>query len=138
MIRLFCGPKGTGKTKIILDEIDRSVDVAKGDIVFITDKKQDSTNRINFNVRVIYTEEFDIHGEKAFGGFIKGLMAGNSDIEYLFIDGLARIVGTDNDDIANFLNVIKRLEGEYGFNATITVSKLKEEFSEQDRAFVEQ
>ena len=137
MISILSGPKGTGKTKLILAEIDKALEVAKGDIVFITDKKNESIRVINFNVRVLYTEDFGVKCAKCFGGFVKGLLAGNSDIEYIFIDGLTRIIGDDFKDINAFLEVVKWLDKEYGTNTTITVSKLKEEFSEEYQAFVE-
>ena len=137
MINILSGPKGTGKTKLILSEIDKALEVAKGDIVFITDKKNESIRVIDFNVRVLYTEDFGVNCSKCFGGFVKGLMAGNSDIEYIFIDGLTRIIGGDFKDITAFLDVIKWLEKEYGFKAVITVSKLKEEFPDEYKAFIE-
>ena len=82
-------------------------------------------------------EEFGVEGATAFAGFVKGLLAGNSDIEYLFIDGLTRIIGDNNDDITAFLDAITLLEKEYGVKAVITVSKLKEDFSAQYRSFAE-
>ena len=39
MIKLIYGEKGTGKTKIILDSINDSVKTAKGNVVFISQKK---------------------------------------------------------------------------------------------------
>ena len=137
MIRLICGPKGTGKTKIILDEIAASVDTAKGDIVFITDKKKDFSRGINFNVRVLYTEEFGVNCPTAFGGFVKGLMAGNSDIEYLYIDGLMKIIGSDDEAFKSFLDTVAALEKEYNLSAIITISKVKEELPEEYRAFAD-
>ena len=121
MIRLICGPKGTGKTKTILNSVNACVDGAKGDIVFITQKKFD-TLRVNFNVRVIYTDDFSIASPEQMRGFIKGLFAGNADIEYLFIDGLMRIIGAEADLDGFFKDLIK-LEKEYGFKAMITISK---------------
>ena len=135
MIRLLCGPKGTGKTQLLVGEIDKTIPVAKGDIVFITDKKKDSI-RLDFNVRVLYTDEFEVNCAKCFGGFIKGLMAGNSDIEYLFIDGLLRIIGDDEDAFDRFMQVVIRLEKEYGFNVVVTVSKIKEQIPEKYQAYV--
>ena len=137
MISILSGPKGTGKTKLILAEIDKALEVAKGDLVFITDKKNESIRVINFNVRVLYTEDFGINCAGCFGGFVKGLMAGNSDIEYIFIDGLTRIIGGDFKDISKFLDVMKWIDKEYGTKTTITVSKLKEEFPEEYKAFLE-
>ncbi|MBP5177206.1 MAG: hypothetical protein ILP02_01335 [Clostridia bacterium] len=137
MINVISGPKGTGKTKIILAEIDKALGAAKGDIVFITDKKNESIRVIDFNVRVLYTEDFGVACEKCFSGFVKGLMAGNSDIEYLFIDGLTRIIGNDMGDICAFLDQIIGLEKEYGFKVMMTVSKVKTEFPEIYAALVE-
>ena len=135
MIRLLCGPKGTGKTQLIVGEIDKAVENAKGDIVFITDKKKDSI-RLDFNVRVLYTDEFDVNCAKCFGGFIKGLMAGNSDIEYLYIDGLLRIIGDEDAAFEQFMKVVTWLEKEYGFNVVVTVSKEKEQIPPKYQAYV--
>ena len=135
MIKLICGPKGSGKTKTILKCVDDSIGVAKGDIVYITDKKIDST-RINFNVRVLYADDFGNDNAQSFLGFINGLLAGNSDIEYIFIDGLSRIVGADCDLTGFFENLIKR-ESEYGFKAFITISKEVADLPEFVRKYAE-
>ena len=128
MIRLICGPKGTGKTKTILDSLNASVGKAKGDIVFITQKKFE-TSCVDFNVRVIYTEDYAVNCPGQMRGFIKGLFAGNSDIEYLYIDGLMRIVGADAD-LNDFFKDLIALEKEYKFNAIITITMEKSELPE--------
>ncbi|MGN0819952.1 MAG: hypothetical protein ACI4M6_06150 [Christensenellaceae bacterium] len=125
MIRIICGPKGTGKTKIILDEVDSSVKVAKGDVVFITDKKINSA-KIDFKVRCLYAEEFNINNADSLRGYINGLVAGNSDIEYLFIDGVMRVIKSDEKGLENFFNDVLRLEKEYGLKVTMTISIAKE------------
>ncbi|MBP5372907.1 MAG: hypothetical protein J6Y44_01825 [Clostridia bacterium] len=135
MIRLICGPKGTGKTKTILESVNACVDGAKGDIVFITPKKFD-TLRLSFDVRVIYTDDFGICGAEQTRGFIKGLFAGNADIEYVYIDGLLRIIGNDSD-LTDFFKDLIDLEREYGFKAVITLSKDKKELPEFVQGFVE-
>ncbi len=134
MIRLICGPKGTGKTKIILEEVNKSTDCAKGDVVFITDNKLDT--RLNFNIRVLNSKEFDVNCKCCFIGFIKGLMAGNADIEYLFIDGLSRIIGTDDSDIEDFLKELQKVEKVYGIKAILTVSKEKSQLPMFAQEFV--
>lgn len=135
MIRLICGPKGTGKTKTILNSVNACVDGAKGDIVFITQKKFD-TLRVNFNVRVIYTEDYSVSGAEQTRGFIKGLFAGNADIEYLYIDGLLRIIG-ENGDLEGFFKDLIALEKEYGFKASITISKEVKDLPEFVRGFAQ-
>lgn len=136
MIRLICGPKGTGKTKIILESVEDSVKVAKGNVVFITDKKIDSA-KIDFSVRCIYANEYGISGSDALRGFVNGLIAGNSDIEYLFLDGVTRIIGTDKNNVENFFSDIVRLEKEYGFKVIMSVSLSANELPEDMKKFAE-
>ena len=118
MISLICGTKGTGKTKLILEEAAKSVETAKGDIVFITDNKFETTG-INFKVRVVYANEYEVCCANCFRGFIKGLFAGNADIEYLFVDGLFRIIGGKEED----------------FKAVLTVSMDKKDLPEFAKAY---
>lgn len=127
MIKIVYGPKGFGKTKIMLDEVNNAGSTAKGNVVFITDKRFNTVN-VNFNVRCVYTEDHDISGAVAFNGFINGLLAGNSDIEYVFIDGLKRIIGNDMEGGETLFKSIKQLQEEYSdLKFVISVSASKEE-----------
>lgn len=121
MIQIIYGPKGTGKTKIMLEKLDQACEVAKGDIVFITNKRF-NTVKINFKVRCVYTEEFEVMQLDAFSGFVKGLLAGNADIEYIFIDGLCKMTGYETQNVDAFIKTIEKLEKEYGFKAIMSVS----------------
>ena len=127
MIKIVYGPKGFGKTKIMLDEVNNAGSTAKGNVVFITDKRFNTVN-VNFNVRCVYTEEHDIKGSVSLAGFINGLLAGNSDIEYVFIDGLKRIIGNDMEGGEALFNAIKQLQDEYAeLKFIISVSASYEE-----------
>ena len=74
MIKLIYGPKGFGKTKIIMDDINAAAEKAKGNVVFITDKSICSVS-ININVRCVYTDEYGISSVEALKGFIMGLVS---------------------------------------------------------------
>ena len=39
-MKIFYGPKGSGKTKAIIDCANKTLDTAKGHVVFITDTKR--------------------------------------------------------------------------------------------------
>ena len=134
MIKLIYGEKGTGKTKIILDSINDSVKTAKGNVVFISQKKGYSAN-IDFNVRCIYTEDYCVKGENGFIGFIDGLMAGNADIEYIYIDGILRITDCAPNQLDSFFAEIKQLEKEYGVKFILTISCAKEDLPEYLHAY---
>lgn len=93
MISLIYGPKGTGKTKIILEKINDAAKNAKGNVVFIAKKREYSVD-IDFSVKCIFADEYGVDNAQQLRGFIKGVLAGNNDIEYLFIDGIARMANT--------------------------------------------
>ena len=127
MIKIVYGPKGFGKTKIMIDEVNQAAESAKGNVVFVTDKRI-STVSINFNVRCVYTEDHGIDNYQAFIGFINGLLAGNSDIEYIFIDGFRRIIGEKLRGGQKVFKDIKLLQKEYpNLKFIISLSATKEE-----------
>ena len=126
MIKIICGPKGTGKTKILIDEANSKVEVAKGHMIFITNTKRYMYS-VRREIRFIDTSDFMVAGEEALLGFIKGVIAANNDNEYLFIDGAARIAGKDIKDMAAFYYVLERVAEQNGLVLYITVSCAKED-----------
>ncbi len=127
MIKIVYGPKGFGKTKIMLDEVNKAGENAKGNVVFISDKRFNTVS-INLNVRCLYTEEYKITSAQAFNGFVNGLLAGNSDIEYVFIDGLKRIIGNDlrgGKALFRSLNALQKTYKDLKF--VVSVSSTKED-----------
>jgi len=121
MIKLIYGPKGFGKTKIIMDDINAAAEKAKGNVVFITDKSICSVS-ININVRCVYTDEYGISSVEALKGFIMGLVAGNSDIEAIYIDGILRIADCKLGDLEELFAAIKKIDG-VKFEMTVSAEK---------------
>ncbi len=125
MINIIYGEKGTGKTKIIIDRVNEAVKTAKGNVVFISQKKSCSVN-IDFNVRCVYTEDYAVSSVAGITGFIDGLMAGNTDIEHVFLDGAMRIADCGLEELKDFFAEAERLSSVYGVNFTFTLSCTKE------------
>ena len=126
MIKVIYGPKGTGKTKIIIDEANSKVAGAKGHLIFITNTKRYMYD-LHRDIRVIDTNDFMVAGEEALIGFVKGVVAANNDNEYLFIDGAARIAGKEIKDMAAFYYMLDKLSEQTGLTIYVTCSGAKEE-----------
>ena len=120
-MKIIYGPKGTGKTKIVIDEANALVEKAKGHIVFITDTKRYSYD-INYNVRLINLSDFNIKCESCLLGFIKGIVAGNADNEYIFIDGILRIIDKPLNELEKFFTALDELAEKYGVKFIVTCS----------------
>ena len=68
MIKLITGPKGSGKTKQLIDMINENLTVVKGNIVCI-EKAMQATHNINAAVRLIDVDEYKITDYNTFYGF---------------------------------------------------------------------
>ena len=126
MIKIIYGPKGTGKTKILIDEANAKVSVAKGHMIFLSNTKRYMYD-LQRDIRFIDTQDFQIAGEEALIGFVKGVVAANNDNEYLFIDGAARIAGKEIKDMAAFYYMLEKLSEENGLTVYVTCSCAKED-----------
>ena len=126
MIKVIYGAKGTGKTKMMIEAANASVNEAKGHLIFITDNKRCMYD-LEREVRFIDASEYDIAGEAALCGFIKGVIAGNNDNEYVFIDGVVRIAGKPVQEMAAFFYMLEKVAKSDAVTITVSVSAAKEE-----------
>ena len=126
MIKIIYGAKGTGKTKMMIDAANAAVAEAKGHMIFITDNKRGMYD-LEREIRFIATSEYDVAGEAALCGFIKGVIAGNHDNEYVFIDGVVRIAGKPVQEMAAFFYMLEKVAKTNGVTITVSVSATQEE-----------
>ena len=126
MIKVIYGATGTGKTKLMIEAANAAVQEAKGHLIFITDSKRGMYD-LERDVRFIDTSEYDIAGEAALCGFIKGVIAGNHDNEYVFIDGVVRIAGKPAAELAAFFYMLDKVSKSNNLVITVSVSAAKEE-----------
>ena len=126
MIKVIYGAKGTGKTKMMIDAANEAVKVAKGHLIFITDSKRGMYD-LERDVRFIDVSEFDVAGEAALCGFIKGVIAGNNDNEYVFIDGVVRIAGKPVQEMAAFFYMLEKVAKDSSVTVTVSVTAAREE-----------
>ena len=126
MIKVIYGAKGTGKTKQMIDAANAAVKEAKGHLIYITDSKRYMYD-LEREVRFIDTSEYDIAGEAALCGFVKGVIAGNNDNEYVFIDGVVRIAGKPVQELAAFFYMLDKVAKNNSMVITVAVSAAKEE-----------
>lgn len=108
MIKLITGQKGTGKTKILIDQINAAVKDTNGCLVCV-EKGETLRRSISYKVRWVGVEQFDINGYENFYGFIAGMLAGNYDIKEIFVDGILKIGGRDYDELGIMLNKLAAL-----------------------------
>ncbi len=123
MVKLLIGTKGTGKTKALIEQVNAASSVAKGNVVFISNNTSSAMFDISRNVRMIDTTDFDIVNYSEFEGFICGIISGNYDITNVFVDGLFKIVKSDDlDGLENFLTRLEKISKKFDISFVLTLS----------------
>lgn len=125
-MKIIYGPKGTGKTKAIIEDANNALESAKGHVIFITDTNR-YTRELKYTIRFVDVTGFEVQGEDGFRGFIKGLVAANGDNEFIFIDGIARIAGKELKELSSIFTAMEKLEKDYDVKFVVTCSAAKED-----------
>ena len=120
MLKLIVGTKGSGKTKTMIDMIDKAVKTTSGNIVVI-EKCMKLTTEINHSARLVDVDEYGVAGADMLYGFVAGLMASNYDITDLYIDGILKVLDHDINRLGVVLDEMAAIAGD-SVKVTVTVS----------------
>ncbi len=133
MINLITGKRGTGKTKVLVDMIKESAEKATGNVVCI-ERGMKLTYDIPHKVRLVDAEEYGITSFDSFYGFVAGMLAGNYDIQEVFVDGILKIGGRDYNALGAMLEKLAMIAKDV--KITFTVSADDEVLPQTVKAFM--
>lgn len=121
MIHVIYGAKGTGKTKVLVDDANNYAQTAKGVVVYI-DRANHRMHDLNRNIRLVDASHYGLESQKDILSFIKGMLAANFDIEKIYIDGLARLFDCNIAELGEVYQGLEDICKEFNINVTITAS----------------
>lgn len=123
MVKLLIGKKGTGKTKALIEQVNAASSVAKGNVVYISNNTSGTMFDVSKSVRMADTTDFDIVNYSEFEGFICGIISGNYDITNIFVDGLFKIVKSDDlDGLEDFLTRLEKISAKFNISFVLSLS----------------
>ena len=122
MVQLILGKKGKGKTKIILDMVNKEVNDAKGNIVYL-DKSMGHMYELNNKVRLINVLDYEIANADEFIGFIRRIVSQDHDLEQIYFDSFLKIAQLEaSDRIEEVVAELDQISDKYGFKIVASVS----------------
>ncbi len=122
MVELLIGKKGTGKTKVLIENVNNAASVANGNVVFVSNDSSRNMYDIKSKVRMYDTSEFEIASWEEFLGFICGIISGNFDITNIFVDGTLKIVKHSMDGFEQFLERVEEISKKFNISIVMSVS----------------
>ena len=128
MLKLIIGVKGTGKTKNLIEMVNKACDESKGSVVCI-EKGVKLRYDVKYQVRLINTNEYFVFDAQSLYGFIAGTLAGNHDITDIFVDSALKICNNDAAAFDGFVELVAKLAEKLNVNIVMTSSIPVEEAS---------
>jgi len=127
MVKLLIGHKGSGKTRQMIDLANENVENSKGSIIFIN-KDARLMYDLKYRIRVICMEDFEhVTNSDEYIGFLYGVIAGDHDIETIFIDSILKHADFSLGDLPEFVDRLKDISKNYGMDFVVSLSAEKEE-----------
>ncbi|NLI57911.1 MAG: hypothetical protein GX387_05235 [Clostridium sp.] len=124
MIKVICGKKGVGKTRVLVDSSNSLVEICSGVVVFIDGSSRSRLMyELNYKIRFINISEFPlkINNSGVFLGFLCGIISANYDINGVFIDDITNIIGDDVDELKKLFEGMKEISKKYNINFNISM-----------------
>ncbi len=127
MVKLLIGHKGSGKTKMMIDMANSSLDRVNGSVVFIN-KNQRLMYDLQYRIRVICMDDFEqVTNIDQYIGFILGIISQDHDIECIYIDSILKHADVKLEDLEGFLSRLAAISEHYGPDFIVSVSADKAE-----------
>ena len=136
MVKVIMGPKGTGKTKRMIELVNKAVNDESGNVVCI-EKGQNLRFNVKYSAKLIDVSEYHmVLIYDTIFAYICGIYSGNYDITHIFIDSLYKITGDDDDAKAEaFLEKLEKFSQASGIKFTIMISAESENAPEGIKKF---
>ena len=122
MVQLIVGEKGKGKTKELLDRVNKEIKEAKGTIVYL-DKSRKHMYELNNKVRLIDTSEYDIRNSQEFIGFLSGIVSQDNDLEKMYLDSFLKIAQVEDDERSDILSRLEQMSKTFHVSFVVSISK---------------
>lgn len=134
MIRVVTAAAGEGKSKNLIALANENLDVTKGHIVFV-DGDGSHMYSLKHQIRYINTSDFPLDNHHEFFGFICGILARDSDISDIYVDGLLKLANLNQiDNPEGIVEKLKFISKKFDVNVTLGIGcsadKLPEAFKE--------
>jgi len=135
MLKLIIGVKGTGKTKTLIEMVNKSLETTKGDVVVI-EKGNKLIHDIKHQARLIDTDEYMVTDAQSLYGFVAGILASNYDVTDLYIDSALKICENDLVAFDILADELNKLAEKNNVNIQVTSSIPVEEASETIKKYI--
>lgn len=128
MIQIIHGENGTGKTKQIIAMANNIASGIKGSTVFV-DTENSYMYDLDYSIRFVNAGDyFKACSPEQFLGFLAGLCASDSDLEYVFADSFMKIVKCSVEEMEGFFTELDAFTAAHNLHIVLSMNENKDQF----------
>ena len=135
MLKLIIGVKETGKTKALIDMVNKATEVSEGSVVCI-ERGLKLRYDIKYRTRLINTNDYLIFDAQSLFGLIAGILASNHDVTDLYVDSSLKICNDDINAYEKMILELDELAEKHSVNIIMTASIAAEEASDIIKKYI--
>lgn len=121
MIQLIVGNKGKGKTKYLLDLVNKKIKDVPGNIVYL-DKSTKNMYELTNKVRMISVPDYLITNSDEFIGFICGIISQDHDLQEMYLDCFLINACLEEKDITSTIHKLEKISDKFNIDFTLSIS----------------
>ena len=135
MVQLLIGEKGKGKTKELLDKVNKEIQDITGNVVYL-DKNTRHMFELNNKIRLIDCSEYLLDSPDAFVGFVSGIISQDHDLQKMYLDSLMKVAKVEADGVESILKKLEAVSEKFKIDFVISVSVTESDLSDEMKANV--
>ena len=135
MVQLIVGNTGKGKTKLLLDKVNKAVHEVQGNIVYL-DKSSKHMYELNNKVRLIDVSEYLVSNSDEFVGFILGILSQDRDLQQMYVDSFLKVSFIEPSAMEEVLAKLERISKQFEVDFIICISLNESELPENTKQHV--
>ena len=131
MVQLIAGNNGKGKTRYLLDEANKAIKEATGNIVYL-DKDTAKMYDLNNRIRMINMTSYPVKNSAEFVGFVCGILSQDHDLQYIYADNFRKVARIDEGDkevLSATIAELEEISKAFNVDFIISIALDKEELS---------
>ena len=129
MVKFILGPKGSGKTKWLIDKANEDIKEGNGNIIFI-DVDDNHIFSLNYAVRLINAMEFNIRNLESFYGFLCGIIGRDYDVKKIYVDSIYKVIPLEIQDLEKLKGDLELISEKFETEFYINVEYMLEDMPE--------
>ena len=126
MVKFILGPKGSGKTKWLIDKANEDIKEGNGNIIFI-DVDDNHIFSLNYAVRLINAMEFNIKNIESFYGFLCGIIGRDYDVKKIYVDSIYKVIPLEIQDLEKLKGDLELISEKFETEFYINVEYMLED-----------